>query len=318
MSSGPYAAQLRHLRAIIMLLNRIEGRDKLTKLIQYWLRLVAWSGRQGLSPLGGTPLSVIESVAFSLKKGRAVMRLGRFTYVWLPLIKHILSVKLNPESLLKLVLLCLKASSDICENTLWAMEQGPTPKGIVLAVRNSGDTLYFLACLLDWFMTLPKITKDYFLVILLFAKRTARDFASKLKDTIEAKAAGNEMQNIPPDGCPREKLEDIKEERDEDLVSEGSASELASRKLDPKEQAMLSAQVHRARVKFVKVTMDILSAGSKLGFFSMLPRPIILSTSIMSAACVIHLEMTDINYAIKKQMAAPKKAGDHVRDRSVF
>jgi len=297
-----------------MLLNRIEGRDKLTKFVQYWLRLVAWSGRRGLSPLAGTPLGIIESVAASLKKGRAVMRLGRFTYVWLPLIKHILSVKLNPESLLKLVLLCLKASSDICENTLWAMEQGPTPRGIVLAVRNLGDTLYFLACLLDWFMTLPKITKDYFVVIV----KTARNIASKLKDTIEAKAVGEEKSNIIPLDGPREKLEDIKEERDEDLVSEGSASELASRKLDPKEQAMLSAQVHRARVKFVKVTMDIISAGSKLGFFSMLPRPVVLSTSIMSAACVIHLEMTDINYAIKKQLAAPKKAGDHVRDRSVF
>ncbi|GAB5360072.1 hypothetical protein AAMO2058_000596000 [Amorphochlora amoebiformis] len=294
------------LKTLVMLLNRIEGRDKTTKFFQYTIRLIAYALRHRLSVLsrhGEKRLAVLETVGVSLTKGRQVMRLGRFTYVWLPLIKHYMGVQMSPSSVLKLLLLSLKATSDMFENLVWGLEQGKASKGLLLACRNLNNTFYFLACVLDWFMTSEKITKRYFIMITDFAKKTAREIRHKLENSFADQSRTHHFG-------PSKQLFDI---------SEGEEDEI--REKDEKRNIALSehlkAQVHRARVKFFKVTMDIVSAGSKLGLLEGIPKPMVLTASILSAVCVIHLEMTDISRILKKK-SSRKRPSDHVRDRSVF
>mmetsp|Transcript_1490 Transcript_1490/g.2129 ORF Transcript_1490/g.2129 Transcript_1490/m.2129 type:complete len:311 (-) Transcript_1490:326-1258(-) len=305
---------IKSLKTLVMLLNRIEGRDKCTKLALYFSRMVAWALEIKSFHMKPGRIKLVEEVSTTLSKGRSVMRLGRFTYVWLPLINHWLNVKMSASSLLKLLLLCMKASSDLCENLVWGAEQTKTPEGIVLALRNLNNTLYFLACALDWFMTSEKITHEYFILFLGYAKKKAKDISSKIKGALKEEGqnakdgkdtVAKSISSIPA------KLENIEEESEETLL-EVKAS------LDEAQHEILAAQVHRARVKFVKVTMDIITAGSKLGFFKGLPVPVRHGAAMCSALCVIHLELTDIRGILKRQESAPRTTKDLVRDRSVF
>eukprot|EP00468_Gymnochlora_sp_CCMP2014_P003224 CAMPEP_0167762438 /NCGR_PEP_ID=MMETSP0110_2-20121227/12767_1 /TAXON_ID=629695 /ORGANISM="Gymnochlora sp., Strain CCMP2014" /LENGTH=151 /DNA_ID=CAMNT_0007649311 /DNA_START=389 /DNA_END=844 /DNA_ORIENTATION=- len=151
-------------------------------------------------------------------------------------------------------------------------------------------------------MTSEKITKKHFVRFVGFLKRTSINISSQLQESFSAK---NKVGDVKLNG-PSKHLEVVNEE-DEQVIKE----------LDAEAKKIITAQVHRARVKFFKVTMDIISAGSKLGLFDGLPSPLIYAASIASASCVIHLEMTDINRTLEKQKAAPKPR-DFVRDRSIF
>merc|ERR1712146_147835 len=97
---------------------------------------------------------------------------------------------------------------------------GKTPEGIVLALRNLNNTLYFLACALDWFMTSEKITHEYFILFLGYAKKKAKDISTKIKDALKEEGRNTEdgkdavsksMNSIPA------KLENIEEESEESL-----------------------------------------------------------------------------------------------------
>lgn len=288
---------------MVMLLQRIEGRDKLTKAAQYLARLALWADERN----GNKGLPVIARTATSLSSARSVMRLGRFTYVWLPLIKQRAAIEkqgISLRGLFVLVTLCVKCSSDFAENMCWVLRMLGAPETTQRQCKMLNARLYFLACIFDWSITSEKMSKG---AVRAFLRRARSLFKSAPPQAKSAASAAN-----------RGVLSDIKEETESTENEPETPQDAAAARVDAqRRQRALQDEVNRARVKFVKVTADVISSGSGVGLFSQLPRPVVMASSLVSALCVIRLELIDIERKIEERVAA-KRPGDFVRDRSAF
>jgi len=157
------------------------------------------------------------------------------------------------------------------------------------------------------------------MILMHYAKRKAKEVRAKIKDALSEK---NTVDSSFYKTALPGRLDKISEDGEEAYVQEWPEGKQPSKDvtiMDKNDEIRVWTQVHRARVKFFKVSMDIISAGSGLGFFSKLPAPLRLGSAVCSAACVVHLEMVDIRHTLNKQkLEQGGKKEDFVRDRSVF